>query len=87
MLLKLLGVPSIVDVGGAYRWAAPGDVALVDADHGFLVVNPSKAEIASVRAQRKKQPKGKGHPCARPPSRGPRSRTSDRAPTHTEDAQ
>ncbi len=52
VLLKLMGVPSIVDVGGAFRWAAPGDVALVDADHGFLVINPSRAEVAAVRAAR-----------------------------------
>ncbi len=41
VLLQLLGVPSIVDVAGAFRWASPGDVALLDADHGFLVINPS----------------------------------------------
>ncbi|MEZ4299181.1 MAG: phosphoenolpyruvate-utilizing N-terminal domain-containing protein [Polyangiaceae bacterium] len=63
VLLKLLGLPSIVDVGGAYRWAAPADVALIDADHGFLVINPSKAEIAGVRAQRKKARTG-GKPRA-----------------------
>jgi phosphotransferase system enzyme I (PtsP) len=58
VLLKLLGVPCIVDVGGAYRWASPGDVALLDADHGFLVINPSRAEVASVRAARRvKRPK------------------------------
>ena len=55
VLLQLLGVPSIVDVGGACRWAAPGDVALLDADHGFLVINPSRAEVASVRAARREE--------------------------------
>lgn len=55
VLLKLLGVPSIIDVAGAFRWAAPGDVALIDADHGFLVINPSKAEVASVRAARREE--------------------------------
>jgi phosphotransferase system enzyme I (PtsP) len=55
VLLKLLRVPAIVDVGGAFRWAAPGDVALLDADHGFLVINPSKAEVASVRAARREE--------------------------------
>ncbi len=54
VLLRLMGVPSIIDVGGAFRWAAPGDVALLDADHGFLVINPSRAEVASVRAARRK---------------------------------
>lgn len=66
VLLTLLGVPSIVDVGGAYRWASPGDVALVDADHGFFVINPSKAEIAGVRAQRKKQRAARGRASVRP---------------------
>ncbi|MGK3999071.1 GAF domain-containing protein [Sorangium sp. So ce1024] len=54
VLLQLLGVPSIVDVAGAFRWASPGDVALLDADHGFLVINPSRAEVATVRAARRK---------------------------------
>lgn len=53
VLLQLMGVPSIVDVAGAFRWASPGDVALLDADHGLLVVNPSRADIASVRAARR----------------------------------
>lgn len=54
VLLQLLGAPSIVDVAGALRWASPGDVALLDADHGFLVINPSRAEVATVRAARRK---------------------------------
>lgn len=53
VLLHLMGVPAIVDVAGLFRWASPGDVALLDADHGFLVVNPSRAEVASVRAERR----------------------------------
>ena len=53
VLLRLMGVPSIIDVAGAFRWAAPGDVALLDADHGFLIINPSRAEVASVRAARR----------------------------------
>jgi phosphotransferase system enzyme I (PtsP) len=48
-----MSVPAIVDVAGVFRWASPGDVALLDADHGFLVVNPSRAEVASVRAERR----------------------------------
>ncbi len=54
-LLAIMGVPSIVDVVGAFRWASPGDVALLDADHGFLVINPSRAEIATVRAERRNE--------------------------------
>lgn len=52
-LLELLGVPSIVDVGGLFRWASDGDIALVDADHGLFVINPSKAEMASLREHRR----------------------------------
>jgi phosphotransferase system enzyme I (PtsP) len=70
VLLKLLDVPSIVDVGGAFRWAAPGDVALLDADHGFLIINPSRAEVASVRAARREE-RLKGAPSAGPGAEDP----------------
>ncbi len=59
VLLALLGVPSIMQVEGLFQWASPGDVALLDADHGFLVINPSRAEMATLRAERKK---GKSSP-------------------------
>jgi phosphotransferase system enzyme I (PtsP) len=52
-LLKLLNVPAIVDVQGLFRWAADGDIALLDGDHGLLVINPTKAEMASLREQRR----------------------------------
>jgi phosphotransferase system enzyme I (PtsP) len=58
VLLKLMNIPAIVDAVGLFRWAAPRDVAVLDADHGFLVINPSRAEIASVRAARKTRPAG-----------------------------
>jgi phosphotransferase system enzyme I (PtsP) len=54
VLARLLDVPLIAEVEGALRWATPGDVALVDADHGFVVLNPSRAEVASLRAWRKR---------------------------------
>jgi phosphotransferase system enzyme I (PtsP) len=53
VLLRLLGVPALVDVGGLFRWATEGDVALLDADHGLLVINPSRAEISVVRRERR----------------------------------
>jgi phosphotransferase system, enzyme I, PtsP len=53
VLLKLLGIPAMVDVGGLFRWAAEGEVALLDADHGLLVINPSRAEISLLRRERK----------------------------------
>ncbi|NUP09849.1 MAG: GAF domain-containing protein [Polyangiaceae bacterium] len=54
VLLRLLDVPAIAEIDGGYKWASPGDVALLDADHGFLIVNPSRAEVAALRAWRKK---------------------------------
>ena len=48
-LLKLLDVPAVVGVHGLFRWASDGDVALLDGDHGLLVINPSKSEMASLR--------------------------------------
>jgi phosphotransferase system enzyme I (PtsP) len=52
-LLALLGVPAIGNIGGLFRWATEGDVCLVDATHGLLVLNPSKSEIARLRAKRR----------------------------------
>jgi phosphotransferase system enzyme I (PtsP) len=52
-LLKLLNVPAVVDVHGLFRWASDGDIALLDGDHGLLVINPSKGEMASLREYRR----------------------------------
>ncbi len=48
-LLRLFDVPAVVGVEGLFRWASDGDVALVDADHGLLVINPSKSEVSALR--------------------------------------
>jgi phosphotransferase system enzyme I (PtsP) len=48
-LLRLMDVPAITGVEGLFKWASDGDIALLDADHGLLVLNPSKSEIATVR--------------------------------------
>lgn len=48
-LLRLLDVPAIIGVEGLFKWASDGDVALLDADHGLLVINPSKSEVAALR--------------------------------------
>ncbi len=56
-LLRLLGVPAIVGVEGLFKWAADGDVALLDADHGLLVINPSRSEVASLREYKRAQGK------------------------------
>jgi phosphotransferase system enzyme I (PtsP) len=52
VLLQLLDVPALVDVAGLFRWASEGEVALLDADHGLLVINPSRAEISMIRRER-----------------------------------
>lgn len=49
LLLSLLGAPVLCDVPGLFRWAETGDVAIVDAVHGLLVLNPSRSEVAAVR--------------------------------------
>jgi len=55
VLVELLGVPAIGDVRGAFRWMSPGDVALLDADHGLLTINPTRADIASYRADKRRE--------------------------------
>ena len=45
--------PPSSDVQGLFRWASDGDVALLDGDHGLLVINPSKSEMASLREYRR----------------------------------
>lgn len=52
-LLKLMNIPAVVGIEGLFRWATDGDVALLDGDHGLLVINPSKAEMASLREYRR----------------------------------
>ena len=52
-LLKLMNVPAVVEVQGLFRWASDGDIALLDGDHGLLVINPSKGEMASLREYRR----------------------------------
>jgi phosphotransferase system enzyme I (PtsP) len=55
VLLQLLDVPALVDVPGLFRWASDGDIALLDGDHGLLVINPSKSEIAVLRESRRNE--------------------------------
>jgi phosphotransferase system enzyme I (PtsP) len=52
-LLKLMNVPAVVGIEGLFRWASDGDIALLDGDHGLLVINPSKGEMASLREYRR----------------------------------
>jgi phosphotransferase system enzyme I (PtsP) len=59
-LLKLMNVPSVTDVQGLFRWVSDGDVALLDGDHGLLVLNPSKVEMAAAREQRAQTERSRG---------------------------
>ncbi len=52
-LLKLMNLPAVAGIEGLFRWASDGDIALLDGDHGLLVINPSKAETASLREYRR----------------------------------
>ncbi len=54
-LAALLGVPCVTAVQGLFRWAADGDLALVDGDHGLVVLNPSKADVQRVRGAREEK--------------------------------
>ncbi len=47
-LLRLLNLPAVVDVGGMFRWVADGDMALLDAAQGFLLVNPTRSEVGEL---------------------------------------
>lgn len=52
-LLRLMEIPAIVGIEGLFKWAADGDLALLDADHGLLVINPSRSEVSAIREYKK----------------------------------
>lgn len=52
-LALLLGVPTVSEVHELYRWVSDGDTLIVDAHHGLLRVNPSRAEISALREQQR----------------------------------
>jgi phosphotransferase system enzyme I (PtsP) len=52
-LLALLGVPAVGDVDGLFRWAADGDVVIVDGDHALVRVNPRRSELARLRDEQR----------------------------------
>ena len=58
VLLRLMDVPAVADIQGLFRWATDGDIALLDGDHGLLVINPSKSEVASLRERRRSERDG-----------------------------
>ncbi len=61
VLLHLLGLPSILDVSGLFRWSSDGDIALLDGIHGLLMINPSLAETVELRAALGRPSKGDNH--------------------------
>jgi phosphotransferase system enzyme I (PtsP) len=52
-------VPAVTEVAGLFRWATDGELALVDADHGLVQLNPTRAEIALVRLAKKRPGTGR----------------------------
>jgi phosphotransferase system enzyme I (PtsP) len=74
VLLELLGKPALIDVHGVFRWASDGDLALVDADHGLFIVNPSKSEIALLREERREAKRDESRANLAGASQPPRAR-------------
>jgi phosphotransferase system enzyme I (PtsP) len=50
-LARALQLPVLVDIGDLFRWAADGDRALLNADSGTLILNPSAVDIATHRVR------------------------------------
>lgn len=60
VLAKLLGLPTVVDVEGLFKWVSDGDLCLVDGDHGLVFLNPSRANVATFRRSRSPRPRDPG---------------------------
>ncbi|HVE84539.1 MAG TPA: GAF domain-containing protein, partial [Myxococcales bacterium] len=43
--LERLRIPVVAEVAGLLRWAADGERALVDGDHGLVSLNPKRSEV------------------------------------------
>jgi phosphotransferase system enzyme I (PtsP) len=52
-LLRLLDRPALLDVAGVTRWVSDGDIALLDATRGYLLLNPTRVEVAALRDAKK----------------------------------
>jgi phosphotransferase system, enzyme I, PtsP len=61
-LLTLLDVPAIAGVEGLFRWISDVDIVVLNADHGLIVVNPSKSEVAALRQKRRDEGSGSDAP-------------------------
>jgi len=48
-----MGVPALLGVGGVNRWVSDGDIALLDATRGFVLLNPTRTEVAALREARR----------------------------------
>jgi len=81
VLLKLMNIPAVADVKGLFRWATDGDIALLDGDHGLLVINPTKSEVASLREDRRSsQGPAQGKPQTEGEGNARGSKGASRAP-------
>lgn len=52
-LLRLLDRPALLDVGGVTRWVSDGDIGLLDATRGYLLLNPTQSEVAALRESKR----------------------------------
>ena len=53
-MLRLASRPTVYGVSRLLDWVSEGDLLLVDADHGLVRANPSRAEIAMQRELRRR---------------------------------
>ncbi|MFQ3621984.1 MAG: phosphoenolpyruvate--protein phosphotransferase [Acetobacteraceae bacterium] len=49
IMLRALGLPAVLGVGGLTEAAQPGDVAIVDGGAGIVTLNPAPATLAAAR--------------------------------------
>lgn len=53
-LVGAYNCPVVSEAVGVYRWLQDGDRVMVDGNHGLVRLNPGRAEIAMVRARRRR---------------------------------
>lgn len=51
VMLRALGLPAILGAAGVLEAAKPGTIAIVDGDHGEVVLNPSARSLSAARAR------------------------------------
>jgi phosphotransferase system enzyme I (PtsP) len=52
-LCASLGLPLVVGVERLFAWASPGTLAVVDGERGYVILSPSRTELARYRRHRR----------------------------------